>query len=191
MFVTLWDQGLVVAQWGVVIFASLIGAICDLRSSRIPNLLTVPVLVGGIVWAGWVGALPGLADATAGCVLLSLPYVLLFVFGGGGAGDAKLMGSIGAWLGVVNASVTLVAVTMSGLVLAVGFALAKGRFRRALANLVRMCSIVTLYVFSRGRSGEAQSLLVKTGEMQTIPYGVGIFVGTCVAAVGVFAWRAY
>ena len=148
------------------------------------------MLVGGIVWAGWMGAFPGLADAAAGCVLLSLPYVVLFVFGGGGAGDAKLMGSIGAWLGVVNASVTLVAVTLSGLVLALGFALAKRRLRSALANVVRMCSIVILFIFSRGRSGEAQSLLVKTGDMQTVPYGVGIFVGTCVAAVGVFAWRA-
>jgi len=190
VFLTLWDHAAFPVQWSVVFGASLIGAVTDLGSGRIPNWLTFPILIGGLVWAGCLGGLAGLGDALAGCLLLATPYVLLFVFGGGGAGDAKLMGAMGAWLGVVNGAVALVAVTASGLILAVGFALAKRRLRPALANLSRMAATALVFVCARGRSAEYSSLLASTGEMQTIPYGVGIFVGVCLAAGGTFAWRA-
>lgn len=186
---TLWYQESVLTQWGIVIGASLVGAIFDLGSGRIPNWLTLPVWSGGVAWASWIGALPGFADALAGSLLLALPYVLLYAFVGGGAGDAKLMGSIGAWLGVINSLVTLLAVSLAGLVLGLGFALAKRRLRVALANVGRLCYMMTLFIATGGRSSEARCLLVHPGEMQTIPYGVGIFVGTCVAALGVLAWR--
>ena len=191
VFVTLWDHAALPMQWGVVIFAALAGAVSDLGSSRIPNWLTGPVLLGGIAWAVWMGGLFGLADAASGCMLLAFPYVLLFVFGGGGAGDAKLMGAIGAWLGVVNGLVVLVSVTVAGLVLAIGFSVAKRRLRTVLANLARMASIAIVFVAARGRQGVIPPLLVRTRDMQTIPYGVGIFAGVCIAAGGVFAWRAY
>jgi prepilin signal peptidase PulO-like enzyme (type II secretory pathway) len=85
-------------QWGVVFGTSLAAAIFDLRSKRIPNALTIPLLVAGLVWATWIGGLSGLGNAAAACFLLALPYVFLFLFAKGGAGDAKLMGAIGAWL---------------------------------------------------------------------------------------------
>ena len=107
MFLTLWDHSVVPVQWGVVLCVSLIGAITDLRSGRIPNFLTMPILLAGATWAVWLCGPAGLADALLGCLLLATPYVLLFVFAGGGAGDAKLMGAIGAWLGVVNGLVAL------------------------------------------------------------------------------------
>ena len=188
MLTTLWHHDLGEVQWTIAIGAALAGAIWDLSTRRIPNLLTGPVLLAGLAWASWIGGLAGLADATVGCLLLALPYVLLFVFAGGGAGDAKLMGAIGAWLGVLNGVVALVSVAVCGAVLAVAFALAKKKLRHVLANLARMASIVVLTVVARGRLGDPSPLLAQTEDMQTMPYGVGIFAGVCVAAGGVYAW---
>jgi prepilin peptidase CpaA len=72
----------------------------DLRTGRIPNLLTVPFACGGVLYhcialgiqAGGLFALKGLG---LGCLLLFLPFAL----GGMGGGDVKCLGTLGAWMG--------------------------------------------------------------------------------------------
>ena len=73
-------------QWCVVIGASLVAAATDLKSRRIPNWLTVPLAVTGLLAALGRDGVPGLGWAVAGCGLLALPYILLFALGNGGAG---------------------------------------------------------------------------------------------------------
>src|SRR4030042_1876767 len=101
-------------QWAVVICASLLAAIWDLQSRRIPNALTLPLIVSGLLWGGWRGGLEGLGDAALGCIVVAGPYVLLFLFAGGGAGDAKMMGGVGAWLRLTEGVVALVGVAVTG-----------------------------------------------------------------------------
>ena len=119
-----------------------------------------------------------------------MPYGLLFVFFGGGAGDAKLMGVLGTWLGVVNGMVVLISVLLSGVVLAIGFALAKKQFGKVLANLVCMASTTAYFVLDRETFCQPAAVLPGTRDMQTIPYGIAIFAGVCIAATGVLLWRA-
>ena len=187
---TLWDQSMPPIQWGVAIGASLAGAVSDLGTRRVPNRLTGPVLLGGLVWAALIGRLAGLADATAGCLMLAFPYVLLFVFFGGGAGDAKLMGALGAWLGVINGTVVLASVLLSGLVLAVGFALAKKQLVSVLVNVARMVTLTAIFPMVVGaKTSRSKDLVPRTQDMQKIPYAIAIFAGVCFGAGGVFLWR--
>jgi len=76
-----------------------IASIKDLFFFRIPNWLTYPALAIGIsyfsITKGYEGFLFSLAGAAAGFGLLILPYIL----GGTGAGDVKLMGAVGSFLG--------------------------------------------------------------------------------------------
>ena len=85
------------------IMTAVIMAAClyaDLRTGRIPNLLTVPFACGGLLYhcvllgipAGGLFALKGLG---LGCLLLFLPFAL----GGMGGGDVKCLGALGAWMG--------------------------------------------------------------------------------------------
>jgi len=124
---TLWTEGLVPLQWAVVIGASLAAAVSDARRRRIPNLLTLPMLLVGMVAALAFGGLRGLADAGAAGVLLALPYLLLYAAGHGGAGDVKLMAAVGAWLGLVNGIVVLFAVALAGVALAIVWIIAHRR----------------------------------------------------------------
>lgn len=94
-----WNLG-----WNVVLASSALGLAVwagwlDWRSRRIPNWLTVPALgaglaVNALAWR-WAGTKQALEGAGLGLAIL-LPFVLLR---GLGAGDWKLMGALGAWLG--------------------------------------------------------------------------------------------
>jgi prepilin peptidase CpaA len=185
----LWDPTLALEQWAAVLVASFVGAVIDLRTRRIPNLLVVLTLVGGLAWAvshkGWPGAVDGLLAA----VLLSAPFVVLFIFGGGGAGDAKLMGALGFWLGVYNATAALVAVALAGVVLAVGVAAYQRRLGTVLGTIWTTTNSLCTSVFLRRGRGEIAAGLPPPSRSSTMPYGPAIFLGVSIAALGVYLWR--
>ena len=64
--------------WSVALGAALLAAALDARSRRIPNLLTFPLLAGGLIHAAIAGGPSGLLDSGLACVVVALPYVLLF-----------------------------------------------------------------------------------------------------------------
>jgi prepilin peptidase CpaA len=76
-----------------------LAAATDLRLHRIPNYLTVPAAILGLIYhglapTGW-GLWVSLAGLGVGFALLLLPWLA----GGGGMGDVKLLAALGAWLG--------------------------------------------------------------------------------------------
>ncbi len=176
------------SAWSIAIGVALIGAGCDLRWRRIPNLLTLPTLLAGLVWAGWSRGTGGLLGATAGCLLLATPYLVLFLFAGGGAGDVKLMGALGAWLGLVDGALALVAVLLCGVLLGLGYAWAHQRLAALWTNALGIIWAGLLATWSRDRQAAA-SYLPPALTMPRMPYGVAVLVGVCLAA-GVALWRA-
>ena len=186
----LWDHDLLQLQWGVVIVASLAAAAFDLRSRRIPNRLTGATLACGIVWAVFAAGWAGLGDGTLGCVLLAFPYVLLFIFAGGGAGDAKIMGAIGMWLGVRGGAFVLASVALSGVLLGFIWAAATGRLAPALENMASISKGVLGAAGSRGTLSDARFGLPAPSSMQKIPYGLAIAAGTVFAALAVLLWKS-
>ena len=176
-------------QWGVVIGASLAAAAWDVRTRRIPNLLSGPVLLGGLAVGLLVAGWRGLGDAAAGCLLLGIPYVLLFIFAGGGAGDAKMMGALGAWLGFSNGVVALVAVTVSGALLGAAYALAKKKAVPVLKNLRQIAIGVLILVPGRVKLAYVQEALPAEQQMLAMPYGLAILVGMCAAVGGKLLWN--
>ena len=174
------NETMTVFQWGVVIGASLVAALGDLKERRIPNALTFPMLVVGLIWAAWFGGLAGLAESAGACVLLALPYVLLFVFVGGGAGDAKLMGAIGAWLGFRQGLTVLACVAIAGGILAIVKAIAQKRLKFVLTSVFVSFYGLILYLVTRRKLklADEQTEIRQSGELD-VPYGVAIFAGVC------------
>jgi Flp pilus assembly protein protease CpaA len=186
----LWTHDLLLLQWGAVLGASLAAAGMDVAHRKIPNRLTGPLFVAGWGFALWAGGTAGLLDAFLGCLLLATPFVILFLFAGGGAGDAKLMGAIGVWLGVRSGAWMLAGVTVAGLLLAAGWALKRRRARAALENLRAIARAAAVVVLARRPPGEARALLPETKDMEKVPYGAAVFAGALLAAAGVLLWRA-
>lgn len=186
----LWNHSMLYIQWGAVIGISLVAAITDLRSHRIPNLLTFTALAGGLVCAVAIGGFGGLVDSVFGCLLLATPFVLLFVFAGGGAGDAKLMGALGAWLGIANGIVALVAVIAAGAVIGLSYALSKNRLTRVLKRVGYIGSRWMLEALFTGRVRRVGASTTGQEEMLAMPYGLSIFAGVSVAATAVLIWHS-
>lgn len=89
-------------------------AIVDLRSQRIPNRLTFSGIVAALLYYctfnGIDGIMFSVGGLLAGVGLLLLPYLM----GGMGAGDAKLMGSVGAFVGVKGVFIAFLLTAIAG-----------------------------------------------------------------------------
>ena len=189
---TLYDQGPAFLQWGIAIGAALTGAVCDTVRHRIPNGLTGPVWVAGLAWAAWNSGGAGLADAVAASVLLAAPYVLLFAFASGGAGDAKLMGALGAWLGLVSGLAALLGVALAGVAIALAVAVFQRRLRQVLSDVVSAAKWpLVLLSTGVGLRGWRNTAPPHRAARRRMPYGPAIFAGVCAAALGVGLWRSW
>ncbi len=85
----------------------IIAAIIDMRTYRIPNLLTYPTMLIALIYHSVTNGLNGFIFSTIGLIVGMGLFTIPFLVGVMGAGDAKLMGSVGAVLGargVLNAS---------------------------------------------------------------------------------------
>jgi prepilin peptidase CpaA len=114
-------------------------AVWDLRYRRIPNALTVPVFLAGWVYQAAFHGGSGLAQGALGFALGFGMLFILWLIGGGGGGDVKLMGALSVWLGfhltllVVILSTVLV---VAGTFAAVLWGLARGGLRREIEQRV-------------------------------------------------------
>ncbi len=108
----------------VVVF-TVTAAIWDVRYRKLPNWLTVSSFLAGIAFAVVMGALGQdgktmsqwvFNHALLGALVGFGPLFLLYLIGGGGAGDTKLITAIGAWLGPFETFLTYVLGTVIGIV---------------------------------------------------------------------------
>lgn len=171
--------------WIVSLSAASIAAGFDVRTRRIPNALSLPLLALGLTYSATL-APHGILGGLAGMAIAGGPFVLLWLLGGGGAGDAKMMLAIGSWLGPLPAAVALAAVALIGGALSVAVASRQQRLRSLLGSTVAAAVITASHrslALADGTSPLTQA--VRRGE--SVPYGVAIALGVAVAW-GVLQW---
>lgn len=152
---------------GAVLLAAVAGW-TDWRSRRIPNWLTVPAFALGVAantfLSGWPGLKTSLLGALVGLGLL-LPFVLVRSLG---AGDWKLAGALGAFLGPNRLmNLLLLSVFVAGL-MAVALIIYKGRVLQSLRNIGHI--LISLVTFRL--PGSRVSL--DNPDSLKIPYGVAL-----------------
>ena len=160
---------------GALIALLLVAAVIDCRTLRIPNWLTVGGMVYGLLYnashatSAGAGVWMSLLGLTTGLALL-MPLYLLRVLG---AGDVKLMGAMGAFLGAQAMPLAAVFVLVTGGLAAVLFAVSQ----RAAIPFLRNLRFVTLTLLTPGAGAWRPNAAASMPSIGRLPYGMSICLG--------------
>ena len=158
----------------VVIAAGALASAIDLRSRRVPNLLTMPLAALGVLLAAAGLGTVSAGGAIAGCLLGLLIMLPLHVLGGTGAGDVKLMAAFGTLLGPGGVIAAILRMAIVGGVIAVAVAMQRGRVRETLSGTALLVARV---------DGVAASIR-NPGVNNRFPYAPAIAIGAAMVAFG-------
>ena len=149
----------------------------DLKSHRIPNLLLLPALSLALmlhtVNAGMVGLFTAIGGLAAGLAML-LP---LYALGGMAAGDVKLLGVVGSFLGPWGALVAGLATMMAGAVLGIAIIL----WQRLSPLLQTHAGLSSGPHNSSTRTPPLSQTVQTRSEITNIPYAPAVAAGTIAA----------
>jgi prepilin peptidase CpaA len=159
--------------WIFVITLTLVAGLVDFRTRKIPNLITIPGMVAGITlrtaMSGWTGTKVAVEGVVLALALL-LPLVLARALG---AGDWKLMGAVGAFVGpIIFLFVLFGSIVVSGLMALVEMVRTK-RVRETFENmLVLLRGFIS---FGLRRNSE---ISLDNPKLLKVPFGVAVAVST-------------
>jgi prepilin peptidase CpaA len=172
--------------WAVSVFA-IVAAYIDGKELRVPNKITLPMIVAGWVWSsiaygmagqGWYyGLMWSFAGTAVGLATLLPAYSV----GGMGAGDVKMMAAIGAW---VHPTITFYAFCVSaivGAILAVIMVVAAGEGKK---HYNQFWYILNEIMTIKNPETLAEIATERKSSMRLLPYGIPLAIGT----VLFFAW---
>ena len=130
-------QSLLIMTAAYTFIGTLLALACisDLRTRRIPNVLTFSAAASALIFHLATGGWNAAVWSVAGLVVGALLFFPMFALRGMGAGDVKLLAALGAWLGPGQVAVVALATSIAGGVIAVVVALAYGYLRKAWSNL--------------------------------------------------------
>lgn len=158
----------------VALFSLWLVALCatDLRSRRLPNVLTLGGAVAALLLRAVVDGGAGLLAGVEGGGICAALLLLPFLVNAAGAGDVKMLFAVGCFFGSRRAVGALFWISLSGLALALLFLLFGRVDRRRLVHWAR-CAFDWRYDRKAGRA----SLPPKSSEKARVPFGLAIAAG--------------
>lgn len=154
------------------LFSAVAASISDVRSARIPNVLTFASLTTAVAVHAFVPGGHGAGAALGGALTGLAVFFPIFALGGMGAGDVKLMAALGAWLGWGHTVWLALYTAIAGGVLALVWSVAHGYLRQALTNL-RLLAGTWLVAGVR----PLPELTLDEGRGPRLPYALAILAG--------------
>ena len=120
---------------GTALAFAILAAFHDVRERRIPNRLTAPGIVTGLILHLIFGGVAQLGLSLLSGLIAGTIFLLFYLAGGMGAGDVKLITAVGSIVGISFLRDVLLATVIVGAVFALVLALARGRMRQTIANV--------------------------------------------------------
>ncbi|MES2391018.1 MAG: A24 family peptidase [Acidobacteriota bacterium] len=151
------------------------GAAFDVKDRRIPNFITGPALLLGLTLHTVVDGWHGLLTSLAAGLICGVLFLVFYIAGGMGAGDVKLMLSVGCIAGLPNTSYLLILTAIIGGLMGVGMAVLKGRLKETLFNV----GTLTKHHGQVGLEPHPE-LNVRNNNTLRLPYGLAIAAGSVV-----------
>jgi prepilin peptidase CpaA len=157
----------------VVIGVVLTAAIIDVRTHRIPNILTFGSAAAALVYHAWAAGIPGLGVSAGGWAVGVALFLPMFLLRGMGGGDVKLLGAVGAWLGPMAVLYAGLYSVLAGGVLALVVGGMHGYLRKAFANIWGL-----LGLWRTAGIQPLPGLTIEDSVGPRLAYGVAIAAGT-------------
>ncbi|WKZ18810.1 MAG: A24 family peptidase [Candidatus Jettenia sp. CY-1] len=144
----------------------------DIRSHRIPNWLTFPAMATGLAFYTYTKGIPGLISSIEGLFLGIALFMPFYLAAGMGAGDVKLMGAVGGFLGMKGVFIASLGTALIGGIYAMILLAFHGYL---METLKRYGAILKIFVLT-GRFTYLPP--EKKEKMPILAYGVAIALGT-------------
>jgi prepilin peptidase CpaA len=151
---------------------AIVAAQADVRTRKIPNWLTFPAVLLGLLTHLALGGREGFLASLAGMAVVLVALIPGWLLRWMGAGDVKLMAAMGAWLAYPHAVIALLASLIAGGVIAAAVALR----RKALGAAVRNTGFALIWSLQR----QSPAFFVSTGIR--FPFALAILAGCAVAS---------
>ncbi|MCP4367202.1 MAG: prepilin peptidase [Deltaproteobacteria bacterium] len=151
----------------ILILLALTSFITDITKNKIYNMQTYPSMALGLILGYTAGGGHGILMSFAGLLTGLALLFIIFLAGGIGAGDVKLLGAIGALKGTVFVLWTMFYTGLIGGVMAFALLIWKGRLLSTFRNLF---TFLRHPIKAHGNQ--------KQEEPMYLPYGVAISLGS-------------
>jgi prepilin peptidase CpaA len=147
----------------------------DLKTRRIPNLLTFGAALAAVATHAYTGGPAAAGWSVLGWLVGVAFFLPIFALGGMGAGDVKLLAALGAWLGPGQTVWLALFSLIAGGVLGIAVALAYGYMTQAFTNLAWM------FQFWRAEGPKpVPEVTLATHKGPRLAYAVPVFAGLMV-----------
>jgi len=163
---------------------AILAAIKDVRERRIPNRITYPAMIAGLLLQAAVFGWRGLLSGMEGGLLFGGIFLLFYLVHAMGAGDVKLATALGCIVGVSNVLNVLIPTAVAGALLAIVLMVATRQVFRTLRNTV---SVAGFHAAHGLRPHPVVNLDNPTAAR--MPYGLAFAAGTLYWAIFLNLWR--
>jgi prepilin peptidase CpaA len=157
----------------VVLGVVLTAAVIDVRTHRIPNILTFGSAAVALVYHAWAGGAQGLGASAGGWAIGVALFLPMFLLRGMGGGDVKLLGAVGAWLGPMGVLYAGLYSVLAGGVLALVVGGMHGYLGKAFSNIWGL-----LGLWRTAGIQPLPGLTIEDSVGPRLAYGVAIAAGT-------------
>jgi prepilin peptidase CpaA len=158
-----------------VVGLALVACVTDLRTRRIPNVLTFGGAAAAIVFHTATQGVSGLQLSVFGWMVGVAIFLPFFMLRGMGGGDVKLLAALGAWLGPREAFWLAIYASLAGGAIGIVVALASGYLGTALRNLRTL--LTTWFLVG---PQPVPSMTLEDSKGPRVAYAIPMFVGVMV-----------
>ena len=150
-----------------------LACVTDLRTRRIPNVLTASAAAGAVLFHLATGGWQAAGWSIVGLFVGALLFLPMFALRGMGAGDVKLLAALGTWLGPGGVLMAFLYSAIAGGMLAVAHATKRRRLGTTLSRTARLVA---------AREG-AKHEIDGSAAASRFAFGPAIAVGAVLAAL--------
>ncbi|MEP3481887.1 MAG: A24 family peptidase [Fuerstiella sp.] len=153
----------------------IIAAWIDGKELRVPNYITLPMILTGLIYQTVAGGFGGMGAGLLGMCVGLMCLLPLYAVGGMGAGDVKLMAGIGAWVGWQITAYSFAVSVVVGAFMAVVMVAVSGDWKK---HYKQCLLILSEWSLIKNPYELSEIATERKARMYLLPYGIPICIGT-------------